>query len=121
MAVTVKRLNDIFRGDTKTYKFNFGVGVDITGWTIWFTLKNDRDQGDAYAVLQTFSTAGSNVNDDVLNGIMYLTIPSTLTDEIEPAIYWYDFQRVIPGSPPDVRTLLTGQVEIIPDITRSIT
>jgi len=112
----IKRLNGIYRGDTKTYKFNFP-GVDITDWTIWLTLKIDELSSDAAAAIQVSSTAGDNVLDDPINGIMYVTIPSDQSGTLEPGQYFYDFQRVIQGSPPDVRTLLAGQVEIYTDIT----
>ena len=39
-------INSFYRGDTKTYKFTFtdsdSVAVDCTGWTIWFTLKEEK-------------------------------------------------------------------------------
>lgn len=112
----IKRLNGIYRGDTKAYKFNFP-GVDITAWTIWMTLKIDEGHSDAAASLQVSSTAGDSVNDDPINGIMYVTIPSDLCATLQPGKYFYDFQRVVDGTPPDVRTLLAGEVEIYTDIT----
>ena len=37
---------EIFRGDTKQYTLNFkdavGVAIDITDWTVFFTVKKER-------------------------------------------------------------------------------
>lgn len=112
------KIDNFYRGDTKVYKFTF-TGQDITGWSIWFTLKGSEGDLDEAAVLQVSSTAGDDVSDDPVNGLMFLTLGSDVTDLVEPGEYVYDFQRVISGSPPDVRTLLSGSISILVDITRS--
>ncbi|MBF0161597.1 MAG: hypothetical protein HQL88_04840, partial [Magnetococcales bacterium] len=48
-----------------------------------------------------------------------LTLTSAETDLIAPGIYVFDFQRVIPDNPPVVKTLMSGKISILPDITRS--
>ena len=113
------KLQDFYRGDTRTYAFDFGVGVNITNWKITFTLKENADDPDNLAVLQVSSVAGDNVLDDVLNGKMYITVSSVDTAKLEVGVtYFYGFQRVIVGSnPPDVKTLHTGKVKILQDIT----
>lgn len=115
-------INSFYRGDTKTYKFTFtdsdSVAVDCTGWTIWFTLKEDETDLDAAAVLQVSTTAGDVADDDPTNGIMYLVVPATSTDSITPAKYYYDFQRVT--SDGSITTLDSGRVTVKYDITRSI-
>lgn len=114
------KIANFYRGDTKVYKFTF-TGQDITGWDIWFTMKNDESDADDDAVLQVKTTAGSNVIDDPVNGIMYVTLTSAQTDLLNPNNYFYDFQRVISSaSPPDVRTLLSGRLKILTDISRTI-
>jgi len=119
MTDTVK-IADFYRGDTKVYKFTF-TGQDITGWAIWFTMKNDSSDLDEDAVLQVTATAGGNVLDDPVNGIMYLTLTSSQTNLLEPNEFFYDFQRVIAtSSPADVRTLLSGRLRILTDISRTI-
>jgi hypothetical protein len=116
-------IRDFYRGDTKRYKFTFsknGSPVNLTGYEIWFTVKANLDDLDSAAILQVKATAGGDPGDDVANGIMYVTADSTDT-EVEPGSYQYDFQRVIPGAPPDVRTLDKDKVKILPDVTRSNT
>jgi len=111
-------INNFYRGDTKNWKFEFGDGVDIAGWKIYFTMKEDKDDADADAMMQVIATAGGNVLDDVYNGLMYVTVTSSDYTKIEPDTkYFYGFQRVVPGSPVDVKTLLTGTVKVLQDIT----
>ena len=113
---------DFKRGDTKTYKFLFtknNAPLDITGWDVWCTFKTDPEtQPDNEAVLQVQATAGGHIADDPVNGVMYLTLTSIDT-AIDVGQYFYDFQRVIPGSPPNVVTLDSGQVTIEQDVTLS--
>lgn len=121
MATNIK---DFFRGDTVKYKFEFGNGIDITGWIIYFTLKLNKEDEDSDAVMQVSNTAGDNILDDIPNGTMYVTATSieTSATEIEPNTkYFYGFQRVIAGSPPDVKTLHVGTVKILQGITTTIT
>jgi hypothetical protein len=113
-----KGIKEFYRGDTKNYSFDFGDGVDITGWKIYLTLKEKSDDTDAASAMQVFSTAGDNTSDSVLNGKMTLTASSIDTATLIPNTnYHYGFQRLIPGSPPDVKTLLTGVVRVFQDIT----
>lgn len=127
MAFKKTNLNDIHRGDTKVFKFTFDDGaatpvpLDITGWTIWLTLKANLTDADCVAPLQIETTAGDDPNDDPVNGVMFLTITSVDSYNIHPQNYNYDFQRIIEGSSPlDVRTLAAGKVKILEDVTRSI-
>ena len=111
-------LNDFHRGDTKSWKFEFGNGVDITGWKIYFTMKENKSDDDSSAVLQVIATAGGNDGDDIYNGLMYVTVESSDYDNVEPETkYFYGFQRVIDASPANVKTLHTGSVKILQDIT----
>jgi len=111
-------IKDIYRGDTKTYKItqtdSLGAIVDVTGWEIWFTLKLNDDDLDTAAVLQVKYVIPPGA--DATAGIAYMVIDSTDT-EVAVDKYFYDFQRVVPGSPPDVATLEKGKVKILQDIT----
>jgi len=115
-------LSDFYRGDTKTYQFQFtneaGVAVDITDHELWITLKSDRADLDVDAALQKKVIFPGNV--DSQNGQGVLVLESTDTDSIVPGQYWYDFQKVIPGAVPEVVTLVLGQVKVLADVTRSI-
>ena len=115
MASTIA---DFYRGDTKTYAFNFGTGLDITGWKIYLTFKENADDDDSSAIVQVSNTAGDNASDDIANGLMYVTLSSLESAKFEPNIkYYYGFQRIVAGSPPDIKTLLTGKVKVLQDIT----
>jgi len=121
MATNIK---NFYRGDTKAWKFNFGSGSDITGWKIYLTLKENSDDSDELAVMQVFNVAGDTISDDVANGVMYVSASSVDTASLEPdTSYFYGFQRIISGvgsNPPDVKTLLTGRVKILQDITLTV-
>jgi hypothetical protein len=113
-------IDDFYRGDTRVYKFVFtdsaGSAIDITGWHIWFTLKTDKTAADTAAALQVDHTVGDNVSDDAVAGTVYVTATSDDT-AITVGTYYYDFQRVIPGTPPDVKTILAGKVKVLQDVT----
>ena len=123
-------ISDFKRGDTKRYKFSFTQNtgtqevpvytpVDITNWAIFFTLKVNQDDADTIAAAQVKAVAGGYAFDDPANGIMYLVMGSDVSDAIEPGKYYYDFQRVIPGTPPDVKTLDSDVVSVEVDNTRA--
>ena len=119
MPATIK---EFYRGDTKNYAFDFGCGVDITGWKIYFTLKEKKGDADSAATVQVFNVAGDNPGDDILDGKMIVTAHAADTASLIPdTTYFYGFQRVAPGYaagvPDDVRTLLTGAVRVLQDIT----
>lgn len=53
MAAKCKNLK-LFRRSTKVYEIQFrknGTGTDITGWTIYFTVKENMEDSDAQAVI----------------------------------------------------------------------
>ena len=116
-------INDFYQGDTKSYRFQFGAGVDITGWKMFFTLKTNETDDDVDAVMQVSAVAGDNVLDDIANGLMYVVASSTDTSSvgiIPNTKYHYDFQRVISGTPPDVKTLIAGKVKVMQGITNTV-
>ena len=113
---------DIYRGNTKTFKFNFvdssNTPIDITGWSIWFTAKAIASDTDVDAVIQVSTTAGDDALDVPASGLMYLTVTSTDSD-VTPQALHYDFKRVIPGSPANIKTLDKGTFKILDIITIS--
>jgi hypothetical protein len=106
-----------FRGDDLSFKLNFadtdGVPIDITGWTIFFTLKLKKDDSDSEAIVSKTITSLT----DPLNGISIVTISHTeVNDLVGP--YFYDFQFVdLSGN---VRTITSGAITFEKDITRRI-
>lgn len=108
-------LTEIPQGNTQIFEFIFvdknKAPVDITGWRIVFTAKINEEDPDNLAVINVDTTAGSDANDNLLGGIMYLTVDST-DSNITKQKYHYDFKRIIAGSPPSIRTLDIGTFKI---------
>lgn len=122
-----KYLPDMRQGDDYNVKLVIkdvaGVAKDITGYKFWLTLKASISDADAAAALQFSTTAGDNVNDDLLNGICYMAVPAVMTKIVLPGEYRYDIQQRVGNSlttvlPPiaDYRDKLT----VVPEITKSI-
>jgi hypothetical protein len=113
MATT--KINNFYRGDTVSYAMTFttnSVAMDITGATIWFTLKKSRNDTDAQAVLQKELTSHS----DPTHGITTMSLTSTDTN-IPCGRYFYDFQvKTLSGN---IFTFLSGTVDVLEDVTRS--
>jgi len=119
------KIDNFYRGDTRTFKFEIvddaDLPVDITGWSIWFTMKDDLFKTDEEAAVQKFATMPNDI--DSQNGIGFLILESTDTD-IDPGAYFYDFQRVLApavmGDPPQVSTFMFGKVKVLDDVTKSV-
>lgn len=92
-----KYIHDFRAGDDYSLKLtckdNAGLPANITGYKFWFFLKSNFEDLDNAAVLQFSTTAGDNVNDDVVNGICYIYVPSTLTKTIPTGKYFYEIQQ----------------------------
>jgi hypothetical protein len=131
MAIEIE---DFYRGDTKRYKafFEKNTGteetpvwapVDITGWKLYFTMKLDAESADVDAALQVVFTAGDDAGgpdypDVPTGGVMYLILTSDDTEVLtSDETYEYDFQRVIPGVVPDVKTIQRGKVKVLTDVS----
>ena len=110
---------EFYRGDTKklnlTFKKKDGSPWDITGATIWFTIKKDPNDDDDKALLQV----SVSTHTDPTNGKTVLTLSKDDTN-IEPGFsYPSDFQMVDDDG--NVTTLATPEVNVLPDITRRST
>jgi hypothetical protein len=104
-----------FRGDDLSFKLNFadteGVPIDITGWTIFFTLKLNKDDSDSEALVsKTITTIP-----DPASGTITVVIPHTEVDDLTGP-YYYDFQYK--DASDNVRTITSGAVTFEKDITR---
>jgi len=118
-----KYISDFRAGDTITLKIDFGVGVDITNYKFWFTIREDLDGA---IIAQTTTTAGSNINDDPVNGLCYITMPNIETKNIEQGSYYYDVQLAyLDNGSTIVKTLLppikdwNDKVKVVPGITKT--
>jgi len=97
-------ITDFRQGDTKVIKIDYGTGVDITGWSFIFTIKKDLESSTIIAQIKT--TAGDDTNDDILNGLAYITLDSDTSFTINPGSYYYDVQVNKGGAPAVIKTIL---------------
>lgn len=107
---------EIIRGDTPTltivFKDNLGVPIDISNYTVFFTVKTiyDDDSTDADALIA--KTISSHT--DSTNGITAISLTSADTD-LDAGDYYYDFQ-IKNGS--TILSTKYGIIKVLPDITR---
>ena len=105
----------IVRGDSETIDVRVidkdKSSVDITGSTVFFTVKRLLKYPDSEAVIQINQTAHA----DPANGFTKIILTSTDT-EIIPDQYVYDLQIKFPNG--DIRTTRRGIFQILTDITR---
>ena len=113
-------LSPFYRGDTKTFNLSFkdsaGVSIDITDHELWFTMKESITDTDANAVFQKMIVFPAGTESE--NGSGTLTLDSTETGAINPGIYFFDIQKVIPETPPVVATLMSGKITVLQDVTQ---
>jgi len=106
------------RGDDQDLALEFtenDVVKDITGWTIYFTLKKNIDDPDASAVLKKDITTHT----DPTQGKTEIPILNAETDALE-GIYFYDIQYKDVATPAIVKTVLSGQMTFMKDVTRRV-
>ncbi|RLC49287.1 MAG: hypothetical protein DRH57_00260 [Candidatus Cloacimonadota bacterium] len=109
---------DFYRGDTQIYELTItdenGNPVDITGATVWFTLKTDKSLPDNEAVIQKVVTD----HVDPANGKTKVVLTADETANLVPnTYYFYDFQIKFQNG--DVFTLIADKVKILEDVTKS--
>jgi hypothetical protein len=107
-----------FRGDDLGINLEFkdtdDVPIDITGWTIFLTLKRSRDQVDADAIVEMNVT---NIPSPEL-GVVLITVPNTVTINFSGS-YWYDIQ--IKKTDGTIQTITNGNIFFERDVTRRTT
>lgn len=113
---------ELERGDTFAERLVFtstdddGVvtPIDITGWTIFFTLKLNKEDADAYAVISKTIT---DIPSPTLGIYTFVVDAAELNTFV--GIYYYDFQiKLADGK---VYTLTQGTMTFNVDITRRVT
>lgn len=108
---------EIIQGDDHaiqvTFKDEDGVAINITGYTVYFTVKKkpDADEDDSTAVLKKEVTSHT----DPTNGITNIEIAKADTEDVEPRRYFYDLQ--LKDGSGKISSSKYGVLEIIPDIT----
>ena len=107
----------VFRGDDKTWTLNFtdsaGSVIDLTGATIFFTVKINKSDADADAIISKSQSSHSNPTGRVTT----ITITNSDTN-VKVGNYHYDFQLV--DSAALVTTVLSGIFKIEQDITTRV-
>jgi len=101
----------LIQKDTKTYKFDIkrnGVPTDISGWTVYFTVKSSYEDLDANAIITKDYTFPSNESSEA--GIGYLALTSDETD-VGIGNFVYDMKFIDTSYR---ETFLLGKINIIP-------
>jgi len=97
----------VYRGDTFSEQFIFedtdNVAIDITGWTLFFTIKKNKSDGDSDAVIS--KTITSIPSPEL--GIYTLTIPASEMNDLV-GMYYYDCQMKTADG--NVYTIIEGAI-----------
>jgi len=111
----------IYRGDNKTWVLTFkdsvGAAIDITGYTIFFTVKNKQTYIDSITdttdgLIQKTVTSHTTP----ASGISALSLVPADTSSLAPTNYIYDMQ--LKDGAGKILTFIEGNFEIIADVTR---
>jgi hypothetical protein len=104
----------LIKGDDKTFTLNFkdssDVAIDITGYTVFFTVKVKKTDSDANAIIKKDITTHS----DPTNGQTQLVLTSSDTTK-NAAIYYYDIQ--LKTDTDEIKTVSIGTLNIQQDVT----
>lgn len=121
MAYTQRDLSALVRGDDWTLKLvltSDNSVLDITGFTYWFTLKDNIDEADPGDLQVTATPDETGSPSQAEQGILYIRVPRASTSTLTAKTYYYDVQQV--DDLGNVQTLLIGKVKVVKDVTRSI-
>lgn len=102
-----------FRGDDFALGLNFtenGSPINITGWTIFFTIKRNLTDSDAAAVIAKTITSFP----DAVNGEAVITLDDTETDDLQ-GDYYYDVQMKKPVGL--IKTIVKSIIRFEDDVT----
>jgi hypothetical protein len=120
MAETVKQdwPNTVIQGDRIKYTFNFWsdrdetVEKDITGWTLWFTVKENVDDSDGEALIQEEITGHT----DAANGKTELVVNGGVTETVKAGDHYFDVQ-IDDGSGDGPETIWKGTIPFEEGVT----
>jgi hypothetical protein len=108
----------VYRGDDWGMQLHFnnpdGTPIDITLWTLFFTIKRRKTDSDADAVIRKTTTSFS----DPVNGIGSIILTNVETYNLN-GLYYYDFQ--FKDQNDIVQTIVSGGISFEFDITRRTT
>lgn len=116
--MTPENLISLIRGNTQTVTTEFiddvnDTPINITGATVYFTVKNSYDDPDSAALIAKTVTSHT----DPTNGETQFVLSATDTD-IEPREYYYDLKiQFMSGT---VNSIQFGKFRVLPSITRRL-
>jgi len=109
-------MRPIYRGDDKTYTLEFlkddGSPIDITGWKIYFTMKQHLNMSDDRAGVKVDVTT----HDDPVNGKTSIYLSKEDTTDLLLCVYFFDIQVKKVGG--DILTVMAGKIKVLGDVTR---
>jgi len=108
---------EIIRGDTTditvTITDENGSAVDITGATVYFTIKSKISDDDSNSLIQKEITNHT----DPINGKTTISLSATETAEFPPDNYVWDLQIKFPDG--TVTSAKYDKLVVLPDVTRT--
>lgn len=105
------------RGDTAAFTITVtrsGSAENITGATLYFTVKSNSAQADAAAIIQKSTVSGITITNGA-GGIASVAITPANTSSVTPGVYYYDVQYRTTGG--DVYTVDSGYFLLQEEIT----
>jgi hypothetical protein len=111
---------EMYRGDDKTLTLTFkdstGTTINITGYSIFFTVKDKLsytdDSSDSDSIISSLVTSHTHAT----SGISELTILNSQTSTVTPGKYIYDIQ--LKDSSSKILTVVAGAFIMNADVTR---
>lgn len=107
---------EFYRGDDwkldVTLKDEDGLAIDLTGATVFFTVKENESDADTSAVITEDVTSHT----DPTNGETSIEVSDTETDDVDPGTYYYDIQ--VKTAAGNIQTVVKGTLTVLTDITR---
>lgn len=109
-------LNPLFRGDSREYCLTFKddqeASIDITGWKVYFTMKENEWDGDGNCAIKKDVTE----HEAPQEGKTKFVLRPEDTNGLNPGEYVYDIQVKKPSG--DVLTVAMGKITVKADVTR---
>lgn len=115
----VKQNLTLIRGDSKTYSLHFrnsnGTDLNITGWTIYLTVKRNYTDADIDAILQKIVITHT----DPTHGQTSIVLENSDTENLPIGVFLFDIQAKTNATPAKIYTIMRGQYIILEDVTRT--
>ena len=106
----VNKTLEIVQKTTKIYEVQFkknGANQDITGWTVFFTMKNKLTDEDVDAIISKTIT----VHEDSTQGKTLVELTSSDTD-VPPKSYYFDIKFKDTSTPAQIGVVIQGRITI---------